>query len=303
MPRIVNGKPIDHTLTMRFAAIQDILTAYFPAVAENMFNKVAKGIQDKAFKLRPEWRFEPATSLKQSVPIVSDYLVSHLESGAIRSVAGIERISGPSSVQLSDGTTLEVDTIIWCTGYKTDFSFLNASYDPTKNITSAWAQSKGSNNKPLARLYQNIFSLRAPNSLAFLGTVAFPSPAFQAYDLATMAIAQVWKGASPLPGQAAMEEEVDAHHQWVISLAQRGTVYPGIVQPGPWMRWVNEAAGTGVNEMLGYGPKGWKFWWGDGKFCTMCYDGILSPHVFRVFEGKRKRWHGARQAIEKVNCK
>ena len=116
-----------------------------------------------------------------------------------------------------------------------------------------------------------------------------------------MAISQVWRGTTPLPSPQAMEEATDAHHSWVISLAQRGSVYPGIVQPGPWMRWVNDAAGTGFSENLGYGIQGWGFWWREREFCRLCLDGIASPHVYRVFEGKRKRWEGAREAIEKVN--
>jgi dimethylaniline monooxygenase (N-oxide forming) len=35
----------------------------------------------------------------------------------------------------------------------------------------------------------------------------------------------------------------------------------------------------------------------------MLMDGIYSPHVYRLFDsnGKRKKWDGAREAIEKVN--
>ena len=72
MPRMVDGKPVDWGLTMRFAFIQEYLTEYIPNTAEKMFNKVAKGLQDKSFNLRPEWNFEPAPSLKQSVQAESN---------------------------------------------------------------------------------------------------------------------------------------------------------------------------------------------------------------------------------------
>lgn len=286
---------------MRFSFIQDVLTAYFPNKAEALLNSFARSIQDKSFKLRPEWGFDNAPSLKQSVPIVSDTLVKHLESGAIQSVPAIKRILAARKVELTDGTEIDVDTIILCTGYRSDYSLLESEFDPTNETTSAWSSAAGSNNKPLARLYQNVFSLKEPMSLAFLGGAAFTSPAFQLYDLATMAIAQIWKGATPLPSQAIMEKTVNDHHEWVVGLAKRGSVYPAIVQPGPWMRWVNDAAGTGVNEMLGYNLSGWKFWYSDRAFCKLCMDGILSPHIFRVFEGKRQSWDGARKAIQEVN--
>lgn len=301
MPRRVKGKAIDHALTIRFSFIQDFLSKNFPKLAERLFNKFAKGLQDKAFKLRPEWNFAPAPSLKQSVPIISDNLVDCLEAGTIKSVAALERVVGERTVELSDGTTVAVDAIIWCTGYQCDYGLIESEYDPTQNVTAAWSEAPGSNGKPLPRLYRNVFSLKEPQSLAYLGAAAFASPAFQLYDLASMAVAQIWKGASSLPPKAVMEKEVDEHIEWVVGLAQRGSVYPGIVKSGPWMRWANDAAGTGVNEKLGYGVEGWKFWLSDRAFCKLCMDGIYSPHLYRVFDGKRKKWDGARKAIEEAN--
>lgn len=266
-----------------------------------MFNKFAKSLQDRNFKIKAEWNFSPTPSLKQSLPIVSDELVDCLESGKIKSVPALRRVAGGRMVELIDGTLITADCIIWCTGYKASYEILDEDLNPTRNTTAAWTAAPGSNEKPLPRLYQNLFSLQEPQSLVFLGATTFPSPAFQLYDLATMAVAQVWKGNSSLPSKEDMERAVDAHHDWVCSLAQRATVYPGIVKPGPWMTWVNDAAGTGVNEMLGYGMAGWKFWWREKNFCRMLMDGICSPHIYRLFDGKRKRWDGAKNAILKAN--
>ncbi|KAF2257729.1 hypothetical protein CC78DRAFT_538321 [Lojkania enalia] len=301
LPRYSDGRPIDHSLTMRLMMIQGFLNEYFPLVAENAFNKFAKSLQDKNFNIRPEWNLSPAPSLKQSVPIISDELVSGLESGKIRSVPALRRVAGEMTVELTDGTIIAIDCIIWCTGYKGDYGILDGDFDPTRNTSPAWSAAPGSNEKPLPRLYQNLFSLQEPLSLVFLGAAAFPSPAFQLYDLATMAVAQVWRGNSSLPSQEEMERAVDTHHDWVCSLAQRATVYPGIVKPGPWMTWVNDAAGTGVNEMLGYGIAGWTFWWREKGFCEKLMDGICSPHIYRLFDGKRKKWDGAKEAILKAN--
>lgn len=82
-------------------------------------------------------------------------------------------------------------------------------------------------------------------------------PVFQAYDLASMAVAQVWKGASELPSREEMELHVDNHHKWVCGPADRGSVFPTIVRSYEWMQWVNKTAGTGMDENLGYGPRGW----------------------------------------------
>jgi len=84
------------------------------------------------------------------------------------------------------------------TGYATDYGIV-AGFDPTAQTAADWAAAPGSNGKPLRRLYRNIFSLQHPDSLNFMGAVAFATPAFQLYDLASMAVAQVWKGSSSLP--------------------------------------------------------------------------------------------------------
>jgi dimethylaniline monooxygenase (N-oxide forming) len=116
-----------------------------------------------------------------------------------------------------------------------------------------------------------------------------------------MALAQVWKGNSALPSQAEMERAVDKHHAWMCEIARQGNVFPGLVPFTEWMPWVDRTAGTGVYEYLGWGWKGWKFWLKDYKFCHLLMTGVYSPHIYRVFDGRRKKWDGARVEIEKVN--
>lgn len=67
------------------------------------------------------------------------------------------------------------------------------------------------------------------------------------------------------------------------------------------MKWANDAAGTGVNEYLGYGLKGWWFWLTNMRLCNVLMGGVYSPHLYRVFEGKRRKWDGAGAEIERVN--
>lgn len=266
-----------------------------------MFNMAVKKMQDKAFTIRPEWKVSPAPPLKHATPIISDNLVNLLETGHIESVAGLRRVVGAREVELDDGTRIEADAIIWCTGYKNDFSLLEKSVDPTRNTTPKWATSIGSRGKPLARLYQNIFSLDYPMSLAFMGSVAFATGVFPLYDLASMAVAQVWKGTSNLPSAAKMNQAVDKQHEYICSIAKDGSAIPGWVKQGEWIRWANDAAGTGVNEYLGWTAKGWRFWWQDRAFYKLLMDGIHTPFLWRVFDGKRKKWESARAEIEKVN--
>ncbi|KAJ8108380.1 hypothetical protein OPT61_g8212 [Boeremia exigua] len=298
LPRRVNGKPVDHALSLRLFTIQTWMTKYFPVFSAKMFDNFVKSLQDKSFKLSPEWGFEPP----QATPIVSDYLVDYLEAGLIESVKGVKRIVGASQAELDDGKMVEVDVLIWCTGYKADFSMLEPRFDPTNRPAPAWSSASGSNGKPLARLYHNVFSLEKPDSLAFLGNVHTTLSGFLLFDLASMGIAQVWKGASTLPPKPEMEAAVDAHHVWLSEQAsRRSNVSPGMVDGGVWLHTFDDLAGTGVNEYLEFGWKGWWFWLWNMKVCNMLMGGVWSPHVHRFFDGKRKKWDGAEAAMKEVN--
>ncbi|KAF5022589.1 hypothetical protein F66182_5360 [Fusarium sp. NRRL 66182] len=302
MPRVMDGAPFDHAVTSRKTAILGFLELNFPRLFEFAFNAGCKKMQDRAFNIRPEWKLSPAPPIKHAVPIISDDLCNLLESGDILSVTGVRRVTGPREVELNDGTRLDADVIIWCTGYKTDFGLLDRRVDPTRNTTPKWDAAIGSRGKPLARLYQNVFSLDYPDSLAFMGTVAFATAAFPLYDLCSMAIAQVWKGNSSLPSVQEMNHAVDQQHDFICSIAKDGSAVPGWVRQAEWLAWADEAAGTRVNEHLGWGLEGWRFWYSDRGFCRMLMDGIYTPFLWRLFDGKRKKWDGARAAIEKVNA-
>lgn len=133
-----------------------------------------------------------------------------------------------------------------------------------------------------------------------------------AFDLASMAIAQVFAEKYPLPPQLSMQESIKKHHAYVIrawhkshkqNKGKNTATYVGFVQVAQWMTWMNEAAGTGLNEKLGYGLEGWKFWLRERKFCNLLMGGVMSAHVYRVFETQRgrKKWDGAKEAIERAN--
>lgn len=255
-----------------------------------------KRIQDRVFDILPEWRTGPAPPLEQSLPNVSDTIIDAFRNGSVVSVAEFKEVVGHYILELHDGTRVEVDCIIFCTGYRTDFSFLG-ELDPTTSESDKWSSLEGTNNRTPPRLYQNTISLEHPESLAFVDTAQSTQPAFLSYDLASMGIAQIWKGSSCLPSKSEMTEWVNAHHEYVSGLAIRGSVYPFIVKPCPWTHWVNDIAGTGVNENLGYGLQGWKYWLFNRYICRMLMTGSLSPHIYRLFDGKRKSWKGAKAAI------
>ncbi|XWW94188.1 hypothetical protein V2A60_002130 [Cordyceps javanica] len=298
-----NGVPSDHTLTLRKLNFIATIDKYAPALADFMFNKMVGKLQGERFTMQPEWRLSPALPVKFGGVIVSDNLVSNFADGVVTSVPAVKSILDGTTVELSDGSKIEVDSIICCTGYRKDFSMMDPAADPTRDTPQSWYELPGSYGKPLPRLYQNIFSLDHPDSLAFMGCVWFFSGAFPLYDLASMTVAQVWTGRSALPPAAEMGRAVDAHHRLVCARAKQGPTPGTWVRQSAWEPWAQATAGTGLSENLGWGWKGWVFWWRNRDYYRLLVDGIYSPFLLRVFDGKRKKWDGARDAIERLNRK
>ncbi|KAJ3493512.1 hypothetical protein NLG97_g4683 [Lecanicillium saksenae] len=296
------GIPSDHSMTLRIFNFLGFLDQYFPRLSEYMLNKIVIKKQNERFTIRPEYRLSPALSVKSGAVIISDNLIENFENGVVTSVPATKSIIDGKTVELADGTRIEVDSIICCTGYRKDFGIMDRDVDSTRHANQRWAAAEGSFGKPLPRLYQNIFSLDHPGSLAFTGCVAFVTGAFPLYDLISMVIAQVWSGKSELPPLEEMALSVDEHHDFACTRAEGGPTLVSWVKQGVWEPWAHKMAGTGISENLDWGWQGWKFWWNNRRFYNLLVNGIYSPFLFRVFDGKRKKWDGAKEAIERLNA-
>jgi dimethylaniline monooxygenase (N-oxide forming) len=303
MPREKNGVPATNVLTHRFLIIIALLEYWLPVLAERLFNKKAAKVMREAFgDVDPAWGLHPAPSVKVSNPVISDTLISNFRSGAVRSIAGIKRVVGPRRLELNDGEQVDADAIICCTGFRNDFRLVDPRYDPAADTSLDWLDAPGSKGRPLPRLYQNVFSLKAPDSLAYLGCAWFVTGAFCLADIASMCIAQVWAGHSALPPAQEMERWVQRQERRITATARRGTVIPASVAPREWLVWADATAGMGIEEHTGWGPKGWAFWWREPRLARQVMDGVLTAAMWRLFEsGKRKPWEGARAEIERAN--
>lgn len=273
-----------------------------PALEQKqMLHNALMTIQDESFDLKPEWGLGNAPSLPQKLPIIGDGFYNLLVSGTVNLVPGLKRIHR-SHVELTDGKTIEVDIIIFSIGYDRSYSLLGP-YDPSRNMPQAWKDSSGSMGRPLPRLYQGIFSLDFPDSLAYSAHVGSTLSATMNGDTASMALAQVWLGNSELPSREEMAKSADKQNSMAIEFANRGGVYdPALVDSREWSLWADKAAGFGIQDRLG---NGWKAWWlrfTDPRLYKTLLDGKFVPQVYRLFdEGKRPPWKDARESLFKVN--
>lgn len=180
-----------------------------------------------------------------------------------------------------------MDVIIFCTGYRADYSIMPLVKASSEERPSA-KEMEDPPNAPLTRLYKNIFSPSHPDSIAYHTNWALGVGIMTIGDLAAMAITQVWQGTFCLPSQERMNIEIDAHHSWLKSLAGPESARPETINEGLWIKWLNDAAGTRVNDNLGYGLHGWWYWMCQPSFCNLLMGGVDSPHVMRLFDGRLK---------------
>lgn len=307
LPRDLKGVPATSVLTHRLIRLQGTIDWLFPRLRDVISGRVLRTMTKTVFgDLDPAWGLDDAPPATVTNPIINDALIPNLRAGTLTSTTGIRRITGADSVELTDGSTIHADVIICCAGYENNYDILDARVNPMRHADAAWAAARGSRGRPLPRLYQNVFSLDRPDALAFVGCVWFATGAFTVADLASMCIAQVWKGRSRLPPPRAMERWMDAQAAFITGLARRATIVPATVNMRAWLVWADETAGMGVERHVGrwWGWASWVFWWREGRLYRMIDKGVFTSAVWRLFPGtKRKAWDGARAEVQRLNEK
>ena len=163
--------------------------------------------------MKPEWYIHPLLLIKTHQPVITENFINCLKNGSTISSPGLHTFSGENEVELLESTRLEVDTMIFCTGYEANISIM---LDLDQTRASPTSENKGLKSKInsglVARLYQNVFEPRYPDSIACLCYWPFNVSVIPISDLMSMALAQVWKGIYKLPLEAKMNEEIDKHY-------------------------------------------------------------------------------------------
>lgn len=300
--RYRNGVPADLLVTHRRRIINWWVQQHMPTLHRRAGDLGVKYIGRRVIpglKLDPAWRLEPFPSLILRPVAIFDETIRQLADGSLTSCHGVKRFLGGKKIEMNDGEVIDdVDAVVCCTGYKADWT-------PTGDIIeTSMPATNGYGGAPLRRLYMNMFPPRYADSMVLLCYSAFgKNNGFSFSDVTSMAISNIWRGVSPvLPSIPKMEAWIDEQHEWVTS---RWALDPSIdtssVRQYIFQPWQHEAAGTGL-ENLGWGWKGWKFWWQDREMYNLLNHGVETAHAYRFFEtGKRKTWEGARREIIRQN--
>ncbi|RYP40575.1 hypothetical protein DL767_001575 [Monosporascus sp. MG133] len=159
-------------------------------------------------RIRGEWRLLPCPT-ELVYPTVQDDFISALFSRRITPVRGFKAFAGPDKVLLDDGSTIRVDTIVFCTGYVLDFGImpelemdgscglpLKTAADQHKaraQAGEAKAQAGATREEPtLPRLYHMLFPPRWASSVAIMSWMSALETAWCVCELASTAVSQVW---------------------------------------------------------------------------------------------------------------
>lgn len=338
---ITQGTTGNLSETITYHGVAKVTSAMISSAARGERGASASEKKKTAEKrLREEWHLIPTPSMKQVNPVSSESLYDALRGGDVALVSGFKAFEGDKSVSLDDGTNLEADVVIFCTGYEADWSlFPDLPMNGSCGVPLSTASGAGKTASPgaptpprLPRLYQNIFPTSWASSLAF-SNYSHPqesNPAAQ--ELVSMAVAQIWAadaastlapearetapaGYRPparLPPADEMERAIDGWQAWWRA---NWEVDHGMLQsaiPGyGWFRFLHEAAGTGMYDNLGHlfaFHKGWGLWWRDRELYTWIAQGPMTNMAFRVFDTNplgipgcgRRVNKNARQALKDI---
>lgn len=295
-PQYRNGTPTDLMVNWRRRQMGAALQRYFPGLSRWAGDIALAMILRRTYgRFDPAWRLEPFPSIALSLAGTSDSVLPFLKDGSLSTLPGIRRFAGAKLVELDDGTVIDgVDAVICATGYSADFS------------VAPWLEKSRPvdyGGPDLFRLWMNMFPPKYADSMVFLCHSAYgKNNGFSFSDVTSMAVSNVWRGMHSIPALQEMEQHIDSHQEWVASRWRLDDkIDPSMVKQWEFQPWLHEAAGTGM-ENLGWGWKGWKFWFQDPHMSYLMNYGVETAHAFRFFEtGKREAWPGAREAIIHAN--
>lgn len=274
-------------------------------------------------RMREDWHMLPCTSMAHIHPVVQEDYIPAVRRGDILPVKAFQDFSGEKEVLLTDGTVIEVDAVVFCTGYKLDLSIMpelemdgacGVPLQTAEQIAQAQttgqngAGSKSSNSSKqephLPRLYQMMFPPRWASSVAILSWMSAQESRWAILELASMALSQVWAAETAktsgsqmpqgkyrkpalLPSETEMNAEVDRYHAWWRKEwnADR-SILQGFVRGHSFYRFLHDAAGTGMYEHIDHilGGRGWRLRSQDRELWTWLAKGPLNSYSWRLFE-------------------
>ncbi|KAI7857136.1 hypothetical protein BDC45DRAFT_501766 [Circinella umbellata] len=178
-----------------------------------------------------------------------------------RGIVAFSNLNGDvdGSITFNDGTVVnDIDTVIFATGFITDFEYFGPLQAVRRNQEQQQQQEKTkengdateeplviSNGRRVLNTYQEVFLIRDP-TLAFVGVPGhIINTAFFYYQ--AQAVARVWSGSAFLPSQQKMQEYVDSTTLYP-SFPDDVNLQSGILHSQRFVTWLNDHANYIANN-------------------------------------------------------
>jgi dimethylaniline monooxygenase (N-oxide forming) len=183
IPKYMNGKPIDEVTTP--------LMSHLPLSVQRFF--AMKGLEIAAGNMTDYGLPKPDHKLFEAHPTVSSELLPRLGHGDITVKPNIDRFVGGRTVRFADGSSEEIDLVVYCTGYKITFPFFDLK------VFSA-----PDNRMPL---FRRVVSVERPG-LYFIGFIQPLGPIMPLAEAQAEWIADLLTGQATLPPVGEMKREI-----------------------------------------------------------------------------------------------
>lgn len=255
-----NGKPYDAFFITR---IKLLLLQYLPRFISNAIveNELKKYFDTSPFNLTPTQR------VFNSIPTINDLISFYLLNGMIKIKNCIKQFTSDGIIFEGEEKVTPVDDVIFATGYKIDFPFLQRNFHPSD-------------------LYKCIISpVHEHFTLAFIGFVEIAKGLTSIFEMQALWFVQMLQGKIKLPDKQKMREKIANCEKDRIS--RYGKDRHKTVVMETYMDDLANDIGVKPNllSMLFRDP--WLFY--------SCLTGPVLPYQYRL-QGCHS-WSGAREAI------
>lgn len=186
IPKYIFGKPYDQI------AGSEHIPSWIRWPVARLIMRLVTGPMERYGLPRPDHKFA------QAHPTMSSRILDRLAHGAITPKPNIDRFEG-SEVVFADGSRVEADLVVYCTGYKISFPFFDADF-----------LNPGGDNQ--VQLYERVFHPDVPG-LYFIGLVQPLGAIMPIAERQSELVADHLRGAYALPGRARMRAEIDRHRR------------------------------------------------------------------------------------------
>ncbi|MEU9859538.1 NAD(P)-binding domain-containing protein [Streptomyces sp. NPDC047971] len=168
---------------------------------------------------------EPDHPVFSSAVTISDEILSRIRHGGVVPRPAIASLAG-STVTFTDGTTVEADAIVYCTGFRMAFPFLpdGCPVEPRQGAVE---------------LYKRVVAPRR-SGLYFVGLIRPVGSITRLVEAQSRWVARIIDGDVALPGAEAMGEEISAYLTGVEKRYGRTEGASIQVDVGPYLRELRE---------------------------------------------------------------